>query len=107
MQSDREAGGGARDPGNRPSLREESQPPRETLQRKLVQVTRHQIVPHVECRKRAGGAEVERVERVGNARTLIDRLTEGVSSRKIEAFPRMPEARLEGVIVRVADTGVK
>src|SRR5215471_3108744 len=60
-------------------------------------------MPEVPGGERPCQAEVEGIDWVGEARCLVDRLAERISDHEVELLAGMAEARLEGIVVGIAD----
>src|SRR5580704_5095878 len=106
MQRYGESAADASNSGNRPSFRPALGMLEQPLERQLVSVGGDEIVPQIPSRNRARQAEVERIERFGQAGGLIDGFTERVSNHRVQAPAGVPQARLERIVVGVPDTGV-
>src|SRR5471032_2615276 len=69
----------------------------------LIFIGRHQVVLEVPRRKRTCPAVIEWIDDIGDTRSLVDGLAEGVCQHQIQPLARVPEACLKGIIVRVTE----
>src|SRR5260370_1372528 len=76
------------------------------FERELILISRDEIVRQIPSRERSRQAEIERIERIGEAGGLIEGLAEGVCDHHVQAPAGVPQARLQRIVVRVPDSVV-
>src|ERR1051326_7921040 len=106
MERDWKTGADARDSGDGPAIREGLGTSQETRQRKLILIVGDETMLQVKSRQGARPPEIERIDGIGNARSLVDRLAERIRGRKIQSGSGAPNTCLERVVIGVADAAL-